>query len=290
MTILNLKHLVSIQPRISYGKSAVPFYLSLMLSLILIVSALTGKASAQVIIDDQFSGPIGTGLSGATPDTTYVPGTSWAESFSAFGPTYSGSNSAQSGAYSSTYIGVGVLPKNIDLSAGLVLNTIGADGQNHRGLGLGFYSNAPQGNAFLTGFYGLLVSSSGVIQVVDAGNILAQTYTIQGFSGATKYNLGLAVNTTSGAVTDVSLNGSSIASSLSLASISDFTKSNLNYAGFYGSSPSGSDFGLISNFELVTIPEPSTTVLLSMALGVFALMLVVRGGHSKRVVGFKTVA
>lgn len=146
-------------------------------------------------------------------------------------------------------------------------------------MALGFFS-ASQG-AFGNGidssanFYGLLVTPTGKIELVTDGTVnTTNVATISGFSASTFYNLSYEVNTSTGALTDVAINGTDITG---LPSVGGFTAATTTYAGFAGNtSTSVNDFGRVDNFEVESgdsaVPEPSSWALILGGAGMLVFI------------------
>ncbi|AHF94721.1 hypothetical protein OPIT5_23900 [Opitutaceae bacterium TAV5] len=159
------------------------------------------------------------------------------------------------------------------ISADLTIN--GLTGGSTNGIGLGFFSSSPAqaGGQSIVGFTGLVLSPDGTLNLMSNGvGVTAYTAPIPGFATTTTYNLSYSIDTTTGGITSVSLNGSDLGSIFSSVT-GIFTDSATVYAGFFGRSNAYGSTGIIDNFKLTTvIPEASAIWLIAPAFA-FALML-----------------
>jgi hypothetical protein len=247
----------------------------------LAVAALAASVQAAplVIVSDGFSGVDGTGVNGRTPDGANLPGAAWfATGVAANNPPviaagtgnplpsvdlkYNGDASisiASAGAY--------VKPHQMIISGDLNLNNTLDDNDLARGVGLGFYSVAtPTPPDAPLHFTGLTLSNAGsnngALSVIVDGSSLGSIPVLSGIlNTASFYRLFYTVDTTTGAVSNVSLNGSAI---VGLPATTGFTDSATTLAGFYTSSAASDTHGHVDNFSVIT-PEPASSGLVGIA-------------------------
>ncbi len=183
-----------------------------------------------------------------------------------------------------------VKPSLLHISADIELSGISGDVDNAlypRGIGLGFYLNADStvgtGNQNVTNsFVGLLLDHTGALALIYDPNktgyfsgpgvykSAAVEYAGGTFSASNFYNLSYDVNTTTGQISNIALEGSTADYSL-FSTTAYFTDANTPYAGMLVSSAAGNTTGYADNFQVTgTVPEPSTLALL--ACGLFGLL------------------
>ncbi len=122
-----------------------------------------------------------------------------------------------------------------------------------------------------------LISSTG-----QTNTDVADSSPIAGFSTSTAYTLSYQVNVPTGALSNLTLNGSPISLTFNAGQTNTIFDPNLiAYVGFYGSASNYGGAGTISNFELqaVAAPEPSTSDLLVAGVG----MVMVIASRRRRV-------
>lgn len=240
-------------------------------------SMVQSDAIAQIVIQDTFTAADGTANNGRQPTTDELNRT-WVSGNQGSGTQLPiiENNRLRTGFNSWHYIDISnsatlEKPTTITLSADLTVNTIA---QNNAGAGvaLGFWSTSTIPSA-QSNFYGLILegeypANTGRISIWVNGT-RRDAYTITGFDKTASYTLSYTVDTSTGSITSVSLNGSAITLSWgSLTNSNIFTDANTNYAGVFGRSNSSVDqFGYIDNFSIAgdftVIPEPRTLALLA---------------------------
>ncbi len=272
---------------------------SLILLGVLAAWAVSPAVHAGVIISDSFiTGTVGNDINGRTPNTTDVPGTTWVQNGyyngtlggATGGSVYqdqivsSPSAALQLGAEAGDGIALtGVTAPALSLS---YIFNIKSDtpnvGNPANGSGLGFFRNAnagPSGPGALTGFSGVTVSMTGAVALFNNGVSVA-TGTISGFNVNSTHSESYIVNTTTGAISNLLVDGSSV--TLTGTTTGIFTGTNIkefgitNNAGGYGSS-----FDYITDATLSSpaVPEPASLGLLGA--GAAGLLILRRKAASK---------
>ncbi|MEJ0001218.1 MAG: hypothetical protein WDO13_19915 [Verrucomicrobiota bacterium] len=228
---------------------------------------LAGLAHAQVIVNDSFGGAGGAYLNGRTPDGKNLPGQTWISNTqnspqSALLDAAAGNPAPSVNTTYNAFAAISLAsneaaryakPTLLTISADLQLNTIEGGDHPFRGVALGFFS-ANQGPFDSTGdsganFYGLLVTPDGRIERVTNGTVnTTKTAAIDNFSPATFYHVSFTVNTATGALSNVTVNGATI---VGLPTDGKFDDSATTFAGFVGNSANNvADFGRIDNFSV----------------------------------------
>ena len=257
-----------------------------------------GDLNAQILIQDTFAGRAGGNLMDSgreTPTFSTLPGAKW-ERMNMSGDTiYTTSgfgdpaDSAWGAAQSSGGISLGAsVPSLLEIKASIGMSQLGSgtigSAQNGRGLGLGFFSVAGGGGFSQCRFTGLVLDSAGRLNLshdpneggfFDSGSLLGTAVAYGGtFVAANYYDLSYQINTATGAISNISLEGSSADYSSLAAGVNKFTAANVKYAGIYTSSESGMNgYTSFDNFTVTSVPEPSTVVCLVTGL---ACLYVVR--------------
>jgi len=233
------------------------------------IVACAGTAIGGTIISDNFTGTNTALLHGRAP-TTSLPGGTWLSNGQFGSGTISG-NAAMLGGNGTTAVfdiastGGYTKPTTIVISGDIRVNNI--DGTYFgapRGVGIGFMSTAPAQLNF-NSFIGLSLRLDGVLQLMPSPNATTNAVAsgISGFSGNTSYKLSYTINTTTAAITSITLAGSSADfSSIITASAGHFTNANTRYAGIRASAGSGTRTGFVDNF--VVIPEPTMIGVIGM--------------------------
>ena len=278
-----------------------------LLSAVAVMLAVVGVARAEVIVSDTFSNVTdvtAVQLNGRTPETTLsggvwtktnsraVSGQEWYISTTMTGNPTPGTagQTAGSDAVSIASNGSYVKPSLLHISADIELSGISGDVDNAvypRGIGLGFYLNADStvgtGNQNVTNsFVGLLLDRTGALALIYDPNktgylsgpgvykSAAVEYAGGTFSASNFYNLSYDVNTTTGQISNIALEGSTADYSL-FSTTAYFTDANTPYAGMLVSSAAGNTTGYADNFQVTgAVPEPSTLALL--VAGLFGLL------------------
>ncbi len=157
-------------------------------------------------------------------------------------------------------------PTSMTISAALESNTIQNDNDVWRGIGIGFYSaiNGTFGMNGYNNFVGVVLSPIGTLQLVldngPTGNTknLLESVPWSGIDGApfsttTMYTLTYTINTVTGGISGVTLSGSNADfSSIDNDTNGIFTDAATAYAAFTGSAHNFFQYGLLSNFQLLT--------------------------------------
>ncbi|NCY20496.1 PEP-CTERM sorting domain-containing protein [bacterium] len=243
-----------------------------------------GDLNAQILIQDTFAGRGGGNLMDGgreTPTYSTLPGAAWER--------MNISDSAWGAGQSSGGISLGAsVPSLLEIKASIGMSQLGSgtigSAQGGRGLGLGFFSVAGGGGYSQARFTGLVLDSAGRLNFAhdpneggffDSGSLLGTAVAYGGtFVAANYYDLSYQINTATGAISNISLEGSSADYSLLAAGVNKFTAANVKYAGIYTSSEGGmSGYTSFDNFTVTSVPEPSTVVCLVTGL---ACLYVVR--------------
>lgn len=240
-----------------------------VLTSVILAHFFAGNALSQTaIIEDSFTSTRATPLSGRQPDLS-LPGTSWTQ-FSlgvAFDqipylePTTGGVQTRfNGGGYLDIRSASGfVKPTILSINATLTVNNLSGVVASGAGVGLGFYGSPPpeDGMQAFSSFVGLLLSEDGALSMVRwlAGNdrleVLASVQ-IPDFNPATPYALAYRVNTKTGAIESVSVDGVEYTESFSgLSGV--FDDGATNRAGFYGKCEHFSDrSGTVDDFSVLS--------------------------------------
>lgn len=250
-------------------------------------------SAANTIISDDFNGTNGAALAGRTPDLVNLPGTNY--SVNGTTPTLNTSGvgniplgispqSVASTSYNSaSWLSIGssggyVKPSVLTLSATLDTFSLTDDAQFTRGIGLGFFTSAPQsGDADATvRFTGLAVNvSSGQLYLLSNGvRITNYSHPYPAFTTGAMDRLTYSIDTTSGSVTSVFAGSNDITSFFSgSTSAGVFTGAATNLMGFYGSSSSSGTTGYVGSLVVSStspVPEPVSTILLYGGIAMLA--------------------
>lgn len=259
-------------------------------------AALTmGQINAQNIIYDSFSNGTGTVNIGGTTPNTSLPGSTW------FGQSIApdGANQPRvdydtgvaytypysSGSISIASTGSYVKPSLLTISADITINLLLGSAADRRGAGLGYFQSQPPGPGYPTDWFfrGFLVSPDGTLGLYTFGgnsvDLLHSVTAFDGFSVNDSYNLSFAIDTASGNITSVVFGGQDFTSEFSVYT-GYFGDSVTNLAGFFGSSATESPGGIVDNFTVATVPEPSS---LALALGAVFVLAVI-AVRSRRVI------
>ena len=248
-----------------------------------------GSAQGTVIISDTFSGTNGSLMLGRTPNTTNLPGGTWQANGSSYPNSTKGgwendiqNNQAKLGA--DVGDAIALTGGSVTAAPSYTVSTTFNISQNPsigtgRGAGLGFFANDVSTNNTHGWYYftGVTVQSSGTgatVELIDSApsgsgtsgspNVLA-TGTVSSFDASVSHTLSYTVNTSTGTMSGLLLDGNAV--SLSGAYTPPFTPTNTALAGIFDSAASGSDYNYFSNFavSVPTVPETSTLALLVAA-------------------------
>jgi len=141
---------------------------------------------------------------------------------------------------------------------------------------LGFWSLQPtqsNGAASTTNFTGLVLNiETSTIQVYSGGALQGSAVSVSPISFGSLYSLSYTVDTTTGALSSVVFNGSSVSGLTSSA----FTDPATSFVGVASYSQSR---GTFDNLLVTTVPEPSAAIML--ALGGFGLVFHIRRSRSR---------
>ena len=256
-----------------------------------------GDLNAQILIQDTFAGRGGGNLMDGgreIPTFSTLPGAAWVRMNMSGDTIYTTdsfgdpADSAWGAGQSSGGISLGAsVPSLLEIKASIGMGQLGSgtigSAQNGRGLGLGFFSVAGGGGFSQNQFTGLVLDSAGRLNFTHdpvAGghfpsSLLGTAVAYGGtFVAANYYDLSYKINTATGAISNISLEGSSADYSSLAAGVNKFTAANVKYAGIYTSSEGGmTGYTSFDNFTVTSVPEPSTVVCLVTGL---ACLYVVR--------------
>ncbi len=227
-------------------------------------------ASFTNIITDTFTGSAGASYASHTPDVN-LPGGNYAfqADNSTSISTLVGGGAGALGPDIGVALPIGSTgsyqkPTTLTISAGLESGTTANGGDPWRGIGLGFYSSlsSASGQNGYFNFAGLVLGPDGTLYLVPpkSGNPKAapvETVPWSGVGGAdfstsTMYTLTYTINTTTGAISGVSLSGSNADfSPIDSDPNGIFTDANTAFAGFTDSSNGFGTAGEFSNFSLI---------------------------------------
>lgn len=251
---------------------------------ILVLLAFVGQGAAQTIIQDtlyrnytQIWGTLPTGTN--LPGGTYQQATGWSYNQISF-PSFesdsgtsanNGTGIALSLSSSGTYVKPTVFEVSVEVNIATpspVTNTPFAV--------FGFYSaleassNPPAYLDSRSNFTGLLLASDGSLSLYDDGSLVDEStvaYAGGTFVPGTFYTLSYTVDTTTGSISGICLEGSTADYSALVASGQPFTPAYTAYLGL----GEGADFAPYNggvrfiNLSVVAIPEPATAALVGAA-------------------------
>ena len=233
-------------------------------------------ARATLIVADGFSGTNGASISGRTPDTADLPGGTYVSSGGSISTTTGNpepafvSSSNGSGVISITSANSYTEPTSFTISADIEINdlTKESSGAYYRGVGLGFWTATNSSSTVSSN--AIVVNPSGSLSLTVNGSSSMEVPTFAGFSTSQFYNLSYTVDTATGSISNVIFNGNNDSSYFT--GLTNFTAANTPMAGFYGTSSTGVTGGYVDNFQVSTVPEPTSLMLLVVgSLGLLRL-------------------
>ena len=258
-------------------------------SSMLVVGSLS--ASTTIISADFTGAADAAALGGTNPNLVNISGNTWVKAtnqpdlqvrtFAPFGNSAPGVNGRSQGASAIEINGGGftlAADAPITISADFrqtitpSFNTgLTGGAANGRGWALGYFSSVTGNQFSQNSFTGLVLGLGGALNVVQdpnatgffgAGSTLGTAVPFGGtFDPEAYYTLTYSVDRATGALTDISLSGST-ADYSSLLGTTLFTESATRYAGVYSSGTTSTGLtGAMDNFIVSTIPEPSSAVL-----------------------------
>lgn len=233
-----------------------------------LVSFISQPANGQVLISDNFSFTAGVELNGQAPE---VGSGTWLATTGVNATVYSGSNTVNGG---SPNAGIGfTAPGGLET---LTVSQSITTGNNVAWVAMAL-RNGVSASPFDGSGLSAVLYSSGLVQLFDQGfgNLVYSDTPISGFSTSTPYQFDLKYNVLDGTaelfVDSVAL--------FEVAPTVTFTGT-LSAAGLYtngtGLDASVGDFSVVA-----TVPEPSTFVLLLLAVAASAIMLKNRRGRTQ---------
>jgi hypothetical protein len=248
---------------------------------VLTLLSMASLANAATIISDSFTASNTTPLIGRTPTVDLPGGTYQVQGVGGY-ETDIKNNHAVIGAdigvaTSLSSAGTYTKPTQIQISATINEGTWAADTFPTRVADLGFFNSSlgTGGNGFLH-FTGLSLNPTGVLTLItpDAVN-QASSAAVPGFDRSVDHALSYDINTVSGTISHILLDGNSVALT---ALPNTFTDAATAFAGFAGSSTAGGQVGTFDNFLVQAVPEPSAVLM--MLCGAAALTIM--GGRRRK--------
>jgi hypothetical protein len=232
----------------------------------------SGHANAGVVLAEDFNRADGTNMNGATPDVANLPGGVFTQENNGSITTVGGELQIGPDVSLEGYLGgynSGVLQVSADVSTG---NTQGPDSQKNRGVGLGF--NAQATGAWNT-FTGLRLTPLGDLLFEANGQILATVSVGTSLSGSNLGLLSYDVDFNTGAISDISLQGSS-ASFLSIVTASQAQNyfGADDYVSVFGGGSAGGQYAYVDNLSVsnaTPVSEPASAALFGSGVGLLGL-------------------
>jgi len=244
-------------------------------------------AVAQVMIADDFTnGGDGTSLYDRVPNGTNVPGGSWTR-VAASGSFVTTANTnwgnpvpaAAGNGQANAAISLGKLSGKVRINAQLLPKPPETRGNKQtgnegsasdgRGVALGFFRSSVVGDGQLSqnGFTGLVLDTQGNLNLVhdpnpkgffEAGSYKGTAIAFGGTFDPEKFHtLSYDIDTVTGEISNISLEGSTADYSSLTEGIKFFTEANVGYAGFYVSSVvvNGATWAAMDNFSITLLPK-----------------------------------
>ncbi|WP_043588011.1 hypothetical protein [Geminisphaera colitermitum] len=259
------------------GKHHTTKAIALCIGLLTLLSPLATNAAwgaGTILFEDTFAGTSGTSLAAHTPTTSLIPDAAWITRSWRGEPILANASPEHASAVRFQGNGAGFVsiasnggytkPENITLSASLSVGTLNF-------VGLGFWSTPTTGSTdSINDFVGIYINGSGEVHAMEksAGVDVTIGGKISGFSTSSFYEVLLSVNTSTGALDRLTVNGVDYTAAFQTSSVtgSAFSGTATAYAGFLGRETSNpSAYGYVDDFTISTtssIPEPQTAIYL----------------------------
>ena len=233
------------------------------------------EARSEVIVSDNFDTmTTEQSLTGRTPDVN-LPGSSWVTAVNsgyALTEVIVGGNPGVNGVANDgsaillDSFGAYTKPTKFRICADLRPNTVAGLASHARGLGLGFYKGVnvhPDCRIFSQG---LILDGAGNLNLQQDYTFSTMVAYVGTWSATAYHRLSYDVDTATGFITNISLEGSA-ADYSSFYATPYFTDANTKYAGLYVTSETGGVSGEFDNLSVTTIPlpEPMAMVLAGLA-------------------------
>lgn len=259
---------------------------------LIVVMGQSSLVHASTIISDTFDAndpSTGTALVGRTPDTTDLPGTKWAQNnyaLSGYHDLIVGSPTGSAELGADVGVGIALSPDTSTIyyiSDSFSLNTDPTTAAGAHGAGLGFFTSvSSSANHGYNNFTGLAVNTDGTtstqadIVLWAAGAATSDTATLTGWTGGSAdHTLSYVVNTSTGGISSILLDGRSITLS---GGTTAFTPTATALAGIanHASGFSSNTNALFNNFVVSSSPVPEPASLALVAVGAMGLLLLRR--------------
>jgi hypothetical protein len=232
--------------RLSYAMAAAAYTRAVALD------DLTFTTVSAPLVTDTFTAANGTQLVGRAPADANVPGDVYARTGAAGWSTLVQGNAAELNAdvgVSVSIASTASYTKPLTLTISGSLNPQAITGtQGFRGVGLGYYPAPGGGNGF-TGFTGLALNPNGNLTLMENGTPGASVAYVGTWTANQMHLLSYNVDTRSGAISNVVLDGQSKSYTTTAFNTAATTR-----AGFYASAAVGGVKGLVDNFAVSAGP------------------------------------